>query len=278
MIPLVVLLLQVGPAPTVEPISPIPEELQEQRRRTRARENAYVEVLAETSWLAQCLARTRTDPGGAASEAEAWLAAASGSERGDAAQCLGVAQTQLGRQSESAETFMLALEATPRDDRRARAIRGGLAGGALLAKGDPAGALALLDTARTDAQAAGQDTILGQIAIDRAIALVALDRLDEAGEALGTARTALPDNPQTWLLSGTLSRRLGNLAEAQVQIERAEILAPLDPAIDLEAGVIAAMAGRDADARKSWRSVIDAAPGTDAAATAQAYLDQLDMP
>lgn len=278
MIPLIALLLQVGPAPTVEPISPIPEELQEQRRRTRARENAYVEILPQTSRLAQCLSRTRTDPVGAASEARAWLEAAAGAERGDAAQCLGVAQTQLDLGSEAAATFMLALEATPAEDRRARGIRGGLAGGALLAGGDAAGALALLDAAWADAQAAGQDTVLGQIALDRAIALVALDRVEEAGAALETARTALPDNPQTWLLSATLSRRLGNLDQAQAQIERAEILAPLDPAVDLEAGVIAALAGHDDIARRSWRSVIDASPGSDAAETAQTYLDQLDMP
>ena len=285
MIPLIVLLLQVGPMPTTEPISPIPEELHEQRERTRARQNAYVEVLPATkSRLAQCLARTRQDPGGAASEAEAWLAAASGEERGDAAQCLGVAQAQLGQQSEAAETFLLARDSTPDADHRARALRGGLAGGALLTQGDPAGALALLEAARTDVQAAageataGQDAIRGQIAIDRAIALVALDRLDEAGAALDTARAALPDNAQAWLLSATLSRRLGKLEEAQARIERAAILAPLDSAIGLEAGVIAAMAGRDDAARKSWRSVIDAEPGSEAAATAQAYLDQLDTP
>lgn len=284
MSPLLVLLLQVGPMPTTEPISPIPDELYEQRERTRARQNAYVEVLPPTSRLAQCLTRTRQDPGGAESEAEAWLAAASGGERGHAAQCLGVAQAQLGQQSAAAETFLLARDATPRGDHRARALRGGLAGGALLAQGDPAGALALLDVARTDAQATGgeaalgQDAILGQIAIDRAIALVALDRLDEAGAALDTARAALPDSAQAWLLSATLSRRLGNLDEAQARIERAAILAPLDAAVGLEAGVIAAMSGRDDAARKSWRSVIDAEPGSDAAATAQAYLDQLDTP
>ncbi len=284
MTPLIVFLLQVGPMPTTEPISPIPDELYEQRERTRARQNAYVEVLPPTSRLAQCLTRTRQDAGGAANEAEAWLTEASGGERGDAAQCLGVAQAQLGQQSAAAETFLQARNATPSSDHRARALRGGLAGGALLARGDPAGALAILDAARTDAQAAsgeaaaGQDAILGQIAIDRAIALVALNRVDEAAAALDTARTALPDNAQAWLLSATLSRRLGNFDEAQARIERAAILAPLDTAVGLEAGVIAAMAGRDDAARKSWRSVIDASPGSEAAATAQAYLDQLDMP
>ncbi|RXZ64594.1 tetratricopeptide repeat protein [Pelagerythrobacter rhizovicinus] len=275
---LLALLLQVGPAPAIEPISPIPEELQEQRERTRARRNAYVEVLPETSRLAQCLTRTREDPGAAANEAHEWLTAAGGPDRGDAAQCLGVAQARLGQQSQAAGTFLQARDATPPGDHRARALRGGLAGGALLAQGNPAGALELLDVARVDAQAAGEEAILGQIAIDRAIALVALERLEEAETALETARAALPDNVDAWLLSATLSRRHGKLDEAQARIERAAVLDPLDPGVGLEAGVIAAMAGRDDAARKNWRSVIEAAPGSDAAATAQAYLEQLDAP
>lgn len=271
--PFLALMLQVGPAPTVDPISPLPPEMQQQREMSRR--DAYVEVLPETSRLARCLARTRTDPGGAVEEAEAWLADAIGPERGDAGQCLGVAQAQLGQRAASAETFLAARDATAADDPRGRALRGALAGGALLAGGDASGALALLDRAQLDAEAAGEATISGQIAIDRSIALVALDRVDEAAAALDVARTALPDNAQACLLSATLARREGDLAEAQARIERAAELAPLDPAVGLEAGVIAALTGRDEAARRSWRSVIEAAPDSGEAATAQGYLDQL---
>lgn len=271
--PLLAILLQVGPAPTTSPVSPLPPEMLEQRERSRR--DAYVEVGPETSRLAQCLARTRTDPGGAIEEAEAWLEQASGGERGDAGQCLGVAQTQVGQRADAADTFLAARDATGQDDQRARALRGGLAGGALLADGDAAGAIALLDQAQADADAAGEASIRGQIAIDRAIALVALDRTGEAASALDTARTAVPDNAQAWLLSATLSRRDGDLATAQTRIERAAMLAPLDPAIGLEAGLIAALGGRDEAARRSWQSVIEAVPGSAEAATAQGYLDQL---
>ena len=271
--PLLAILLQVGPAPTTSPVSPLPPEMLEQRERSRR--DAYVEVGPETSRLAQCLARTRTDPGGAIEEAEAWLEQASGGERGDAGQCLGVAQTQVGQRADAADTFLAARDATGQDDQRARALRGGLAGGALLADGDAAGAIALLDQAQADADAAGEASIRGQIAIDRAIALVALDRTGEAASALDTARTAVPDNAQAWLLSATLSRRDGDLATAQTRIERAAMLAPLDPAIGLEAGLIAALSGRDEAARRSWQSVIEAVPGSAEAATAQGYLDQL---
>lgn len=271
--PILAILLQVGPAPTTSPVSPLPPEMLEQRERSRR--DAYVEVGPETSRLAQCLARTRTDPGGAIEEAEAWLEQASGGERGDAGQCLGVAQTQVGQRADAADTFLAARDATGQDDQRARALRGGLAGGALLADGDAAGAIALLDQAQADADAAGEASIRGQIAIDRAIALVALDRTGEAASALDTARTAVPDNAQAWLLSATLSRRDGDLATAQTRIERAAMLAPLDPAIGLEAGLIAALGGRDEAARRSWQSVIEAVPGSAEAATAQGYLDQL---
>ena len=271
--PILAILLQVGPAPTTSPVSPLPPEMLEQRERSRR--DAYVEVGPETSRLAQCLARTRTDPGGAIEEAEAWLEQASGGERGDAGQCLGVAQTQVGQRADAADTFLAARDATGQDDQRARALRGGLAGGALLAEGDAAGAIALLDQAQADADAAGEASIRGQIAIDRAIALVALDRTGEAASALDTARTAVPDNAQAWLLSATLSRRDGDLATAQTRIERAAMLAPLDPAIGLEAGLIAALSGRDEAARRSWQSVIEAVPGSAEAATAQGYLDQL---
>ena len=272
--PLLAILLQVGPAPTTSPVSPLPPEMLEQRERSRR--DAYVEVGPETSRLAQCLARTRTDPGGAIEEAEAWLEQASGGERGDAGQCLGVAQTQVGQRADAADTFLAARDATGQDDQRARALRGGLAGGALLADGDAAGAIALLDQAQADADAASPAASASACAWSRsAIALVALDRNGEAASALDTARTAVPDNAQAWLLSATLSRRDGDLATAQTRIERAAMLAPLDPAIGLEAGLIAALGGRDEAARRSWQSVIEAVPGSAEAATAQGYLDQL---
>ena len=53
---------------------------------------------------------------------------------------------------------------------------------------------------------------------------------------------------------------------------------PVDPEIGLEAGVIAILLGHEEAARKSWQSVISAAPGSGAAKTAQGYIDQLGAP
>jgi Flp pilus assembly protein TadD len=75
-----------------------------------------------------------------------------------------------------------------------------------------------------------------------------------------------------WLLSATLSRRMGDLKSAQAQIETAGALTPKDPAVGLEAGVIAELAGNDAAARKSWNSVVALGPDTPEAQAAKGYL------
>ena len=49
-----------------------------------------------------------------------------------------------------------------------------------------------------------------------------------------------------------------------------------DPAIGLEAGVIAAMAGREDQARASFASVIEVAPDSVEAGRARTYLTRLD--
>ena len=107
-------------------------------------------------------------------------------------------------------------------------------------------------------------------------ALVAAGRAPDAVAALAAARDADPSNAQAWLLSATLARRLERLGEAQRHIEYAATLAPRDPAIGLEAGVIAAMAGREDQARASFASVIEVAPDSVEAGRARTYLTRLD--
>lgn len=150
-----------------------------------------------------------------------------------------------------------------------------MAGNAALAQGQPAQALLLLGGAAGEAKAAADNALIASIALDKARALVAVNRPDEAATALAEARAAAPDDAQAWLLSATLSRRQNKLIEAQAQIEQAARLAPRDPDVGLEAGVIAALAGNDAAARRSFGSVVAMAPGSDTAARAQGYLDQL---
>ena len=68
---------------------------------------------------------------------------------------------------------------------------------------------------------------------------------------------------------------MNHLAEAEGEIETAARLAPNDPEVGLEAGVIAALSGHDDAARKDWQSVMAADGEGPAGRAARTYLDQL---
>lgn len=223
-----------------------------------------------------CLHLAMTRPAEAIPAARKLLSTArTGAQRAGARQCQGLALARTENWSEAAVLFLLARDDTPAGQQDERARLGALAGNARLAAGDAAGALTALDLAQGDSASGTDRQLRAGIAVDRARALVALGRADEADAALAAARLADPDNPQAWLLSATLSRRQGNLTQAQTQIETAARLLPVDPEIGLEAGVIAVLSGREEAARKSWQSVVTVAPDSPAAASARQYLDQL---
>jgi tetratricopeptide (TPR) repeat protein len=262
---LVPLIMQVGIAPTASPVSAVPPEL-----RDRPTRNApALDRPASDPAIQVCLDTARNDPEKARALAEEWVSRTRGLQRAAGRHCLGVAAGNAGDWSAAAAAFLAARDEAPDGGFRAR--MSALAASAFLANEQPAEALAAVDGADTQGDAA----LAGTIAIDRATALVALGRNDEAGAALAAARAATPDDPQAWLLSATLARRTGDLATAQAQIERAAALDPRDPAIGLEAGVIAALGGRDDAARKSFDSVVAAAPDSAQAAAAKQYLAQL---
>lgn len=264
-------LMQVGPAPTTSPVTAVPPELQNRPPRDSRRTAPMLDRPESRPAIELCLDTARADPAKARAFAEEWIARTGGLQRATGQHCLGVAATSQGDWDAAASSFLTARDGAA--DPRFRARMGALAGSALLADARPGEALAALDAAEREAH--GDAALGGAIALDRATALVALDRLGEAEAALGEARRLVPDEPHAWLLSATLSRRQGDLAAAQTRIERAAELDPRDPAIGLEAGVIAALAGRDDAARKSFESVIAAAPEGPYAAPARAYLAQL---
>lgn len=234
---------------------------------------------AESDPLQECLRLAMTRPADAIEVAEGWLAKAkTAQDRAGANQCHALALTRLEGWAEAAPLFLSAREDTPASAADERARLAALAGNAGLAAQDPAGALAALDLAKADSAKGSDAKLRSAIEVDRAAAFVALKRPADAAGALSAARSADPANAEAWLLSATLSRRQGDLATAQGQIEKAAELLPVDPEIGLEAGVIAMLLGRDEAARKSWQSVITAAPGSAAAQTAQGYLNQLGTP
>ena len=266
------LLGQVGPAPALN----LPTGLEDRKRPPAAAPVPAPIASKSRTALEECMSAARSDPPGAIDMAEGWLTQAKGADVAPAQFCLGSAHAALGRWDQAETAFIAGRDAAATSDRRLRAQLGAMAGTMALTQGEGARALAALDQAHSDALAVADTQLGGDIAVDRSRALVALKREDDAAKALAEARTASPQNPDAWLLSATLSRRQNKLVEAQTQIEIAAQLDPRDPAIGLEAGVIAVLSGRDEAARRSWQSVVAAAPDSDAAKTATDYLAQLD--
>lgn len=232
----------------------------------------------EEDRLALCLKQVRNDTDMAIETAQKWIAEAKPPESASAQQCLGVALAAEGIWAPAEQAFIAARDALPPGETAQRAKLGAMAGNAAIADGRPAEALPTLDQATSEANAAGDPKTGGEIAIDRARALVALGRSKEAGEALAAARRDASQDSDAWLLSATLARREGDLDAAQAYIQTAAQLRPIDLQIGLEAGVIAMLSGREEAARKSWQSVVDADPASEPARIARSYLDQLGKP
>lgn len=280
MIPLLLaplMLAQVGAAAGFggAPASQLPLEIIEKKDDEARRRAAQTVEAPNQPRGAGCMTAAENNPERTVEVARNALNQAVGRERVRAGLCLGVALSDLDRWPEAQQAFVNARDATDAGDHQSRARLGAMAGNAALAQGQAPQALMLLGPAADEAKTAGDKALIASIALDRARALVAVNRADEAAAALAEARAAAPDDAQAWLLSATLSRRQDKLIEAQAQIEQAAKLAPRDPEVGLEAGVIAALAGNDAAARRSFESVLAAAPGSDTALAAKAYLDQL---
>ncbi|GFE77606.1 MULTISPECIES: tetratricopeptide repeat protein [Novosphingobium] len=258
--------------------SALPREIVEKKEdEARKRRNDSAPFTGPLPLRAEsgCLLAVESDPERSAEVARKALDSAQGRERVRAGLCLGVALADLDRWAEARTVFVQARDAADPTDRLSRARLGAMAGNAALADGKAGEALGLLAPAAADAKAVNDGSLGASISLDRARALVSLGQNGEAATALADARTADPDNAQAWLLSATLSRREKKLIEAQTQIEKAAQLAPQDPEVGLEAGVIAVLGGRDEAARRSWNAVLAMGADTPSAATAKEYLAQL---
>lgn len=230
----------------------------------------------EEARLAECLDTVNASPTDAIGTASAWLAQSSGAEQSYPRQCLGIAYTRLLRWKAAEDAFLAAHADLAAINPADRARLAAMAGNAAMAEGRSGDALKDFDLALQDAEPSGQMILAGEIQIDRSAALVALGREEEASQALGKARALAPQNAEAWLLSATLARRQDDLSSARSLIGTAGALDPANPAIGLEAGVIAVLSGDDATARKSWESVLSVAPTSPEAATARDYLAQLE--
>ncbi|MDE2435310.1 MAG: hypothetical protein KGM49_03525 [Sphingomonadales bacterium] len=265
------LLAQVGPTGTQ---MQAPLELPKRRPVTSVIRSVSP-ALRQASRLGDCLAQARTEPAAAVATANAWRNSANGPARAEAEQCLGMALSGQNQWSGAEQAFLSARDDSLASDKLSRARFGAMAANAALATNASERALSLLDAAHGDALGGGDTHLAAEVAIDRARALVILKRDSDAVASLAEATNGAPEIGTGWLLSATLARRHGRLAEAQAAIEHAATLQPLDPETGLEAGVIAVLSGHDEAARKSWQSVVASAPDSDSAKIARQYLDQL---
>ena len=263
--------LQSGAFPGSNTMPETPDDLRDRPPRIEQSEPAL------PADLSTCLRQTSTHPQQALDFAQNWRERASTDlEFAQSAHCAGLALVKLGRYGEARQAFELASGEAPQDNLAYGARLAAMAGNAALAENDVEAALPLLDRAGGMALAAQEAELAADLRVDLARVLVRLNRPEDAASALAEAREADGLDAEAWLLSATLSRRLERLGEAQAQIERAAMLDPRNPQIGLEAGVIAAMAGRADDARASFDSVLAVAPGSPYAERAQGYLAQLD--
>lgn len=263
---------QVGPNPAGGAIQGVPDELRDRAARAEAPSQS-----PSNSRLAECLRLASGDAETALDEAQAWREeTADPLELAQSAHCLGLALVNLQRFDEARRAFELASSEAPAEYYAYRARLSAMAGNAALADGKPNIAQPIFAAAVDEARAAGDSALVASLLTDVARNSVAMEDTAGADAALAEARTSDPRNAQVWLLSATLSRRLGRLGEAQRQIEQAATLNARSPEIGLEAGVIAALSGREDIARRSFQSVIDVAPDSAEAERARAYLEQLD--
>lgn len=212
-----------------------------------------------------CLDLATTDPNAAEAAAGRWQYAGGGFFAG---QCLGMAYAHQQRWSAAAAAFEGAARAAEKAGDTRSANYWAQAGNAWLAAGDAAKARAALDAAL----AGGTLKALprGEAHLDRARAMVAAGDLENARDDIDRALADVPEDPLAWLLSATLARRMEQVPRARTDIAQALRLGGDDPAVQLEAGNIAALTGDEAGAKAAWRQAVtlraDSVPGKAAAA------------
>ena len=217
-----------------------------------------------------CLDSAASDPAGASAEAGQWQLAGGGFY---ASQCLGMAYAKQARWSAAAASFENAAHAAEKAKDTRATQYWAQAGNAWLAAGDASKARTALDAAISPGTLTGQD--LGEAHLDRARAMVAGNDPEGARDDLDRALSEVPADPLAWLLSATLARREQQVQRAKTDIAEAVRLGGDDPAVQLEAGNVAALAGDEASARAAWQQAVtlrpDSAPGTAAAAALKQF-------
>ncbi|MEZ5692571.1 MAG: hypothetical protein R3D99_01725 [Altererythrobacter sp.] len=265
---LIAAMMQVGPNPDPDSVTNAIPRSPREASAEPARPQPTVSIVPA------CPLGEGVEPAEVARIAQQRVQLSSGRDRIGAMQCLAMAEAELGAWDDAAAHFLAARDlAGEMPEWQARI--GSQRGHALAEAGRIRDARSAFEAAIADAMLAGDAITAGQIAADQSIIEVSAGDMAAANRTLSAARERSPGEYRVWLLSATLARREGDLSTAQQFIETAATLDALDPEVGLEAGVIAALAGRYDAARASFRSVVAQPHAGAAAKTAQDYLDQL---
>lgn len=188
--------------------------------------------------------------------------------------CMGFAYARAERWAPAIVAFEQAAEEAERNGDMAQSARlWAQAGNAALAGGDPAKARTSFDAALARGLPDGIEK--GEVHLDRARALVALNDMQGARESLDVATVQAAQDPLAWLLSATLARRTGELKLAQAHIARAVQLSPDDASVALEEGNVAILTNHEDVARAAWDRAVKIAPASPAGKAAADSLSRL---
>ena len=218
----------------------------------------------------RCAEQVRSDPLLAVQTANSWLLQGGSLY---ARQCLGLAYVALGRWEPAATLFEQAANEVPPAQGALRADLFVQAGNAWIAAGQPTKAVLALDQALTAPALTAE--LRGEVHLDRARALVALNDSAGARRDLDRALQLVPADPLAWYLSAALYRRQGNLSRARADIGRALEISPGNPDMQLLAGTLAGLAGDLQEAERLYRRVVELAPNSEAGRAASASLATL---
>lgn len=188
--------------------------------------------------------------------------------------CMGFAYARAERWAPAIVAFEQGAEEAERNGEMVQSGRlWAQAGNAALAGGDAAKARDDFDAALARGLPDGVEK--GEVHLDRARALVALNDAEHARESLDIALTQVPQDPLAWLLSATLARRSGEMKLAQAHIARAVQLSPDDASVALEEGNIAILSDHADMARSAWQRAVTLAPDSPAGKAAGDNLSRL---
>ena len=229
---------------------------------------ALTDISGDAARVAACQKLIAADPKAAVEQAGVW---ADRDKNVPARACLGLAFVAVERWGPAeAALAQAAAQAEAQSDGRAPQIWS-QAANAALAGDQPAKAREDLDHVT---RLTGLPPMLaGEAWVDRARADVALDDLPQARVDMDKGLALVPQDPFAWFLSATLARRQKDLPRAQKDIAIALKSAADDPAVQLEAGNIAAAAGQMDVARAAWTRAAQIGPDDPAGQAAKALLN-----